>query len=47
MLYLYTCTCSCVILDEADQMLEKGFAETMDEILSLAFHEGLIISFDQ
>ena len=30
----------CVILDEADQMLERGFAETMDEILSIAFHKG-------
>ena len=31
----------CVVLDEADQMLEKGFADTMDEILSVAFHEGM------
>ena len=31
---------SCVILDEADHMLEKGFADTMDQILALAFHGG-------
>jgi ATP-dependent RNA helicase DDX21 len=30
----------CVVLDEADQMLEKGFAETMDEILGYCFPEG-------
>ena len=30
----------CVILDEADQMLERGFADTMDEILASCFHEG-------
>ena len=37
----------CVVLDEADQMLEKGFADTMDEILGACFHEGIvkIISF--
>ena len=33
----------CVVLDEADQMLEKGFADTMDEILSVAFHEGMTV----
>ena len=34
----------CVILDEADQMLERGFADTMDEILATCFHEGIHVT---
>lgn len=29
-----------VVLDEADRMLEVGFAESVEEILSMSFREG-------
>ena len=37
-----TCTrfCRHVVLDEADQMLERGFADTVEEILAAAFNPG-------
>ena len=28
------------MLDEADQMLERGFADTVEEILAAAFNPG-------
>ena len=28
-----------VVLDEADQMLERGFAETVEEILAASYSE--------
>ncbi len=34
--------CRHVVLDEADQMLERGFAETVEEILSASFQEGTV-----
>lgn len=32
--------CRHVVLDEADQMLERGFADTVEEILAAAFNPG-------
>lgn len=29
-----------MVLDEADQMLERGFAENVEEILSASYREG-------
>ena len=29
-----------MVLDEADQMLERGFADTVEEILAAAFNPG-------
>ena len=29
-----------VVLDEADQMLERGFADSVEEILAASFKEG-------
>ena len=40
---IYCCICtSCrhVVLDEADQMLERGFAESVEEILAASFSES-------
>ena len=33
-----------VVLDEADQMLERGFADTVEEILAAAFNHGGCVS---
>ena len=33
-----------MILDEADQMLERGFAESMEEILAESFTESKLAS---
>ena len=32
-----------VVLDEADRMLEVGFAESVEEILSVSFSKGKTI----
>ena len=32
--------CRHVVLDEADQMLERGFAESVEEILGESFNES-------
>ena len=32
--------CRHVVLDEADQMLERGFAESVEEILAASFSES-------
>ncbi len=33
----YYVVCRHVVLDEADQMLERGFAESVEEILAASF----------
>ena len=33
-----------VVLDEADQMLERGFADSVEEILAASFQQGLGLS---
>ena len=32
--------CSHMVLDEADQMLERGFAESVEEVLDEVFHNS-------
>ena len=34
------CVCRHAVLDEADQMLERGFADSVEEILAASFNEG-------
>ena len=35
------CYCRHVVLDEADQMLERGFADSVEEILAASFEDAL------
>ena len=36
----YVCFYRHAVLDEADQMLERGFADSVEEILAASFSEG-------